>query len=132
MRELELKFRAWNGTEMLYQDTSLYKYWKETRWVHGDEAAGWHNGASSTEGHILMQYTGLKDKNGKEIYEGDIVRKKFSYSNLVVDDIQVIEDIRMMSDDLDILQLAFNMDSSNDDIEVIGNIYENSELAKDV
>lgn len=54
----EIKFRAWDGKTM--DSFSLNNDF--------DCHAGW------LKNSILMQYTGLKDKNGKEIYEGDIVR----------------------------------------------------------
>ncbi len=54
-----IKFRVWNGNKMHYLD---------------DEYVSEGIYKSKTKDHKLMQYTGLKDKNGVEIYEYDIVR----------------------------------------------------------
>lgn len=76
---------------------------------------------------VLMQYTGLTDKNGKEIYEGDIVKSEqwtpeiyrvwfsrggFCFSNDTTD-IEYVNDAKYL-----------------EQFEVIGNIYENPELLK--
>ena len=71
----------------------------------------------------VMQYTGLKDKNGKEIYEGDIVKeilfdKQYTY---------LIESINSIH----VCHWIIDIDKCNDimkNIEIIGNIYENPEL----
>ena len=80
---------------------------------------------------ILMQYTGLKDKNGKEIYEGDVVKVSeeyggHAYSPLVVDfkdSCFVLRRINYMSDYNPMFKYDFTQV-----YEIIGNIYENPEL----
>ena len=76
----------------------------------------------------IMQYTGLKDKNGKEIYEGDIV-KYYGYE--VADGKQIRpERIIVVEWDYDLLYRINNLINGNGTIEVIGNIFENLELLK--
>lgn len=78
---------------------------------------------------ILMQYTGLKDKNGIEIYEGDILNYG-TYGNYKVvynKSSFKIQKVYFLNGNLHLLE-----DCYLDEIEVIGNIYENSELLEKV
>ena len=71
----------------------------------------------------IMQFTGLKDKNGKEIWEGDIVRD--SFGSLYV--IEWIDNImNFVGKPLTTQSKVSDVDIS--DLEVVGNIYENPEL----
>lgn len=71
----------------------------------------------------LMQYTGLKDKNGKEIYEGDIYHvgdKNIRYLVVWFDSGFEGKQLRSTS--------YAGLKSWAKDIEILGNIYENPEL----
>jgi uncharacterized phage protein (TIGR01671 family) len=67
----------------------------------------------------LMQYTGLKDKNGVEIYEGDVIE----YEEMEV------ETGGYYTETITVEYVA-PMFSANEEGEVIGNIYQNPELIK--
>ena len=63
MNNSRFKFRVWNGETMIspdYIDRKGFAHWKED--------------SIPVSSNKIMQFTGLKDKNGKEIYEGDILR----------------------------------------------------------
>ena len=84
------------------------------------------------ENIITVQYTGLKDKNGKEIYEGDIVEYKTKFYDRLKEHKTIIK----WEDDLEHNgfgePFAMGYIFRGFDIEIIGNIYENPELIKRV
>ena len=113
------KFRAWD---------------KETKSMNG-MAEIYRNRNQEIELHprdkniILMQSTGLKDKNGKEIFEGDIVKMaKDFYSEPTY-----YEVVRHYGGAyrLESKQHGCELWLRHTDCEVVGNIYENSELLEE-
>ena len=130
----EIKFRAW-GHFGGYAKDNMIQNWQSSDLI---EYVGLDGG-----GHFeIMQYTGLKDKNGKEIYEGDIVE----YDDICSDahilktgkkDRGVITWIEKRCQ-LMPQEIRENVKGGHyiahweflTSIEVIGNIYENPELLK--
>jgi len=79
-------------------------------------------GVSLSDCSIKNQCTGLKDKNGKLIFEGDIVR--IGVEKYLVESLQDFFESKGLKEG------EFGEDWSCDNFEIIGNIYENPELLK--
>ncbi|MCF8783240.1 YopX family protein [Rhodococcus ruber] len=101
----EIKFRAWNSVDKQMWEPELSAL-----------PTGWED--------TLMQYTGLKDRHGVEIYEGDIIKPgQQTYWTSNAEEPQKITVVTW--DDIQhYTPYAFNAGLS----EVIGNTYENPEL----
>jgi len=118
----EIKFRAWDNLrkKMLCKGVKFMIY-EDGSWSGVDAISG---GVLVEEDDILMQYTGLKDKNGKEIYEGDIV--KFSGRGK-----WIVEWESGENDGYSWEGYSTPIKSDYKTFEIIGNIYENPELIKE-
>ena len=113
----EIKFRAWDeiSEKMLNWNEFLNTNMKNTFIAQG------------STGLILMQYTGLHDKNGEEIYEGDIVKALISGRWLVGK--VIYEHSGFTIDVMNNKELEFGRRGIIEPwTEVIGNIYNNPEL----
>ncbi len=126
----EIKFRAWDTKLKCMSMVTLMDF---TEWWVRDEHSGERNSFKNeeTDRHILMQFTGLKDKNGKEIYEGDIVKTFAKWiSEICFGPFQ-----SHMSGELNIGFYCKNangttrpMSTISSEYEIIGNVHQNPEL----
>lgn len=118
------KFRAWTEEgEVMYYD--VYPFKDDTLLLNYDEIAFDEVPASD---FILMQSTGLRDKNGVEIYEGDIVHA-YSEGARLIGVIEYFDNAYCIKDKNGIYNSLW---TNAEQYEIIGNIYDNPEFVEGI
>lgn len=123
------RFRAWDKRENTMRDVAVLHFTKGGKvnsieyWKTPSELKSYH-----VRNLVLMQSTGMKDKNGVEIFEGDLVEHDDNLNG----DWETFEACEVVYDK-DYAQFCFKWDAGNfltdyRNLNVIGNIYENPEL----
>ena len=126
----EIKFRAWDKELKNWADYAI----AYDRLSFLDESTGWWKTDKEGERFILCQYTGLKDENDMEIYEGDII-KAVSFAKPIGIVKYSDENQAFIFNDLDKKYRGYStalMNQFDDGFEILGNIYENPELLEEV
>ena len=117
----EIKFRVWDKRHNSMEYINDL-YWFEENGIHD----------FNDDNYIFMQNTGLKDKNGKEIYDSDIVKVTWGSGKIVCYEVKYCESLGYH-------YLRDTKNKEDDDIiciydysqmDVIGNVFDNPELLK--
>jgi len=113
----EIKFRAWD------KDENYMRGWELLQRVY--YGSPMEDNIFNDADYILMQYTGLKDKNGVEIYEGDIVRDLFTCMAMgdCPEEPRTKDPIEVKIPDI-YYRMEFMGYMPDLDFEIIGNIYD--------
>lgn len=122
----EFKFRAWDTEKQEMATVNFIGLNDYEVGMEDEECRRWR----ATYPYVcrLMQYTNLKDKNGKEIYEGDILKVKLDdgdanlYVKYVKGEYRVVNEGKW--EDSLYAYMYFG------DVEIVGNIYENEDLLR--
>ena len=118
----EIKFRAFDDGKMLYSHNNITNSSKfQNKWFF----------EKIREDAIVMQYTGLKDKEGREIYEGDIIAHPEFYETPEMSHNPkkyVVVKFKDCAFRIYDVILSDEEKDNNDYFYVAGNIYENPEL----
>jgi len=115
----KIKFRAWDKSNQKIVNEGDVTSWHSEQLTSGD-LLNWF------ENEDLMQFTGLLDKNGKEIYESDLVKIDHHWS----------EGWEKRPHEVTYDNGSFypwgtgDWEESSDKYEIVGNVYENKELLK--
>lgn len=135
----EIKFRFWNqeDNKMIYNAEETYDYGASGVPIMEENFGTL---LKSKEGEFIMQYVGLQDKNGKEVYEGDIIWKRCEYNRQTY---ECWYEVIYEETGFYLKIINYNIDT-NDDVKVgvvvcfpyeafyvVGNIYENPELLEE-
>lgn len=132
----EIKFRVWTPKK---KGGDMEEYPEMTEWDVSDNIDFMQQLA---KGGVILQYTGVKDKNGKEIYEGDVCNVEYynhSAPNTFIKQVVLYEFGTFALKSENAFKLSLKLEDTRqyvplyyalapNKIEVMGNIYENPEL----
>lgn len=144
MREIKFRGKNLNTKEWVYGDLLQWNDGETAIGVHGqfiDDGYHFNENYDKTpyvDETTVGQYTGLKDKNGKEIYEGDIISVNGKYPKLIryIDEWASYCLANLTDLDCDLKTRYWHQVSPcwwtdyKREIKVIGNVYDNPELLK--
>ena len=123
-----IHFRAWDGEKMHCNEDALFidNSWWYGKSEYDTPPLGAYSGNDEA---VIMQFTGLLDRNGKEIFEGDVVEHR-NYIKELLGKYEVRWGLFgfTLHDPLHPELLSYYV--SPEQLEIIGNIYENPELIK--
>ncbi len=129
----ELKFRAWNIKSGEYEDLiDVIGISPDGEWIYfkePDEPGAFYTD-TIRKNYIIEQYTGLNDKNGKEIYDGDIVKIRATSKAYQV--VYRKWDCSFVCENDEDEEIAGIFNDFTHQYEVIGNIHENKVLLKEM